>query len=76
MLAASVVLLHSGCLKQWIGWLGAVGAVVAVIGTLWTFSGDGESFLGFVEFVGGFGIFVIWSLAVAWALLKGAEAET
>lgn len=74
--AASLVILHRGCLKPWIGWLGAVGAVVAVVGTVWTFSGDGENILGFVEFIGGYGIFVIWVLVVAWTLLKSTDAET
>jgi glucan phosphoethanolaminetransferase (alkaline phosphatase superfamily) len=69
LLGASVVILQSEIMAKWIGWLGLLVALLTAIGTLWPFTGDEESFLGILVFIGLFG-FLIWTLGAAISMIR------
>ena len=69
LLGASVVILQSEVMAKWIGWLGLLVALLFVIGTLWPFTGDEESFLGLLVFIGFIG-FLIWTLGAAISMIR------
>jgi len=69
LLGASVVILQSEVMAKWLGWLGLLVTLLFVIGTLWPFTGDDESFLGLLVFIGFIG-FLIWTLGAAISMIR------
>lgn len=69
LLGASVVILQSEVMAKWLGWLGLLVTLLFVIGTLWPFTGDEESFLGLLVFIGFIG-FLIWTLGAAISMIR------
>ena len=69
LIGASVVILQSGVMAKWLGWLGLVSTLLIVIGTLWPFTGDDESFLAILSFIG-LPLALLWSLGVSIEILR------
>ncbi len=65
LLEASVVVLQSGVMAKW---LGLLVALLVAMGTLWPVTGDEESFLGILIFIGIIG-FLIWALGAAISMI-------
>ncbi len=68
LLGASVMVLQSGVMAKWLGSLGLLVALLVAIGTLWPVTGDEESFLGILTFIGIIG-FLIWALGAAISMI-------
>jgi hypothetical protein len=69
VLGASVVILQSGVLAKWLGWFGLLITLLVAVGTLWPFTGDDESFLAILTFIGLLAVF-IWILGVAISMIR------
>ena len=69
LLGASVVILQSGVMAKWLGWLGLLIVLLFAVGTLWPFTGDEESFLAILTYIGFMG-FLIWTLGAAISMIR------
>jgi len=69
---ASVVILRSSVLWQWLGWLGLAAALAMVIGLFWVIDGDVEGPLAIVTLIGVFVLF-LWSLLAGVAMIRLEE---
>jgi hypothetical protein len=70
--AASIVILRTRVLWNWLGWLGALLAVAAIIGSGSVLENDPQGVLaifGFISFIG----FGVWILAASVALFQSGE---
>lgn len=74
LVGASVVILQSGVMAKWLGWLGLVASLLIVIGTLWPFTGDDESFLAILTFIG-LPLFLIWVLGAAIEMIRSDSSS-
>jgi hypothetical protein len=74
LLGASVVILQSGVMAKWLGWLGLVATLLIVIGTLWPFTGDDESFVAILTFIG-FTLALIWSLGASIEMIRSDSSS-
>jgi hypothetical protein len=74
LLGASVVILQSGVMAKWLGWLGLVATLLIVIGTLWPFTGDDESILAILTFIG-LPLALIWSLGASIEMIRSDSSS-
>lgn len=62
---ASIVILRTNALPRWLGWLGAIAGVLGIVGRAPGLDGAGDLALGLA-----LGAFYLWSLALAFTLLR------
>jgi hypothetical protein len=70
--AASVVILMTRAMPVWLGWLGVVVAVASALSGLWILSGDVDSPLAGLGFIGFLGSNV-WVVALGVVMLRSAD---
>ena len=69
VLAASVMMLQTRAMPAWLGGLGCLSAIASVIGGTWLFSGDPDSALADVSFLGTL-VFLLWVLITSVLLIR------